>query len=193
MPAGFLLSWVFAHTDPLNFWLPSTVLLLLQAAASIGCLRLLRTMFGDRWGILPPLAVYLFSVISLPTFMWWAAGINGLPLQVALFWGLHAHVAYLRTGRLRHAFVAMAWTCFGLAFFEKTLYVFLAYGFVALAYFVEGWGVARVADLWRRYRAGVVTYSVTVLAYLALYSVTGLNFDPNTANDYPLGPIAANL
>jgi hypothetical protein len=193
MPAGFLLSWVFAHTDPLNFWLPSTFLLLLQAVASIGCLRLLRSMFGDRWGILPPLAVYLFSVISLPTFVWWAAGINGLPLQVALFWGLHAHVAYLRTRHLRHAFLAMAWTCFGLAFFEKTLYVFPVYGFVALAYFVEGWGVARVTDLWRRYRAGVVAYSVTVLAYLVLYSVTGLNFDPDKANDYPLGPIAANL
>jgi hypothetical protein len=193
MPGGFLLSWVFAHLDPLNFWLPATALLVLQAVASVGCLRLLRSMFGDRWGILPPLAVYLFSVISLPTFMWWAAGINGLPLQVALFWGVHAHVAYLRTGRLRHALAAMAWTCFGLFFFEKTLYVFLVYGFLALAYFVDGWGVARLADLWRRYRAGVLTYSVTVVAYLALYSVTGLNFDPNKANDYPLGPIAANL
>ncbi len=193
MPGGFLLSYLFAHLAPLSFWLPATTLLLLQVVASVGCLRLLLSMFGARMGILPPLAIYLFSVISLPSFLWWAAGINALPFQIALFYGLHAHVGYLRTRQLRHAAVAMAWTAFGLLFFEKTLYVFVAYGVVALGYFATGWGLQRVRSLWHLYRAGILLYSAVVVGYLAVYSRLALNFDPNTANQYPLGPIAWKL
>lgn len=193
MPAGFLLSWIFAHVATLEFWPVASTLLALQALASIGCLRLLRHLFGDRPGILPPLALYLFSVVSLPSFLWWAAGINALPFQVALFFGLHSHVSYLRTSRLRYAVAAMAWTAFGLLFFEKTLYVFFAYGIVALGYFATGWGAARVAFLWRCYRPGIVLYTAVVIGYLAAYGQLALNFDPNRANDYPLGPVASKL
>src|SRR3954453_3127863 len=193
MPGGFLLSWAFARTAPLSFWLPATTLLLLQAAASIGCFRLLRHMFGERMGILPPLALYLFSVISLPSFIWWAAGINALPFQIALFYGMHSHLTYLRTKRLRYALATLAWTTAGLLFFEKTLYVFIGYGVVALGYFANGWGLGRFKDLWSSYRAAVLLYSAYVLAYLAAYSQLALNFDPNTANESPLGPIAGKL
>ncbi|MGZ4437005.1 MAG: hypothetical protein ACXVWU_00120 [Nocardioides sp.] len=193
MPGGFLLSWVFAHVALLDFWLPATTLLVLQAAASIGCLRLLRHLFGDRPGILPPLALYLFSVVSLPSFVWWAAGIDALPFQVALFFGLHSHVTYLRTHQLRYAFATTAWTLFGLVFFEKTLFVYVAYAVVALGYFATGWGAARLRSLWTSYGAGIALHAAFVLAYLAAYRQLALNFDPNTANDYPLGPIAGKL
>ncbi len=193
MPGGFLLSWLYAHGATLQFWPVASTLLGLQALASVGCFRLLWHLFGNRPGILPPLAVYLFSVVSLPSFIWWAAGINALPFQVAFFFGLHSHVSYLRTHRLRFAVAAMAWTLFGLAFFEKTLYVFLAYALLALGYFATGWGPARLRSVWRSYRTGVVVYASVAIGYLVAYTRLALNFDPNTANDYPLGPIAAKL
>ena len=126
MPGGFLLTWLFAGYDPLGYWPYAATLLFLQAVASIGFLRLLVHLFGRTAAILPLLALYLFSVISMPAFIWWAAGINQLPMQIALFFGLTSHVTYLRTRRVRHVFATLAWTVFGLLFYEKTLLVFLA-------------------------------------------------------------------
>ena len=66
-------------------------------------------------------------MISLPAFIWWAAGINQLPFQIALFFGLHSHVTYLRTKQVRYVVATLAWTLFGLLFYEKTLLVYMMY------------------------------------------------------------------
>lgn len=190
MPGGFLLTWFFARYEPLDFWPYATTLLLLQAIASLGFLRLLLRMFGRTPAVLPLLAVYLFSVISLPAFIWWAAGINQLPMQIALFFGLASHIAYLRTRQLRHVFATLAWTAFGLLFFEKTLLVFFAYGFVALAYFTTGLLEVRLKQLWSSYRFGLLLHGALALGYVSVYAATSLTFDPNKANDTPVFPVA---
>lgn len=190
MPAGFLLTWLFASYEPFGWWPYATTLLLLQAVAAIGFFRLLTHLFGSRRAVLPLLAIYLFSVISLPAFIWWAAGINQLPLQIALFFGLHSHVSYLRTRRVRYVAATLAWTTFGLLFYEKTLLVFLAYGLVAVCYFAEGTVERRLAGLWAAYRTGIVLHAVLFLGYLVLYLTTSLTFDPNNANQTPVFPVA---
>jgi hypothetical protein len=190
MPGGFLLTWLFAKVDPLGFWPYATTLLVLQAVASIGFLRLLFHMFGRRLAVLPLLAIYLFSVTSLPAFIWWAAGINQLPLQIALFFGLHSHVSYLRTRRSRHLAATMAWTVFGLLFYEKTLLVFVAYGLVALAYFAQGTLEERLRHLWTTYRRGLLLHGLLALGYLALYLSTSLTFAVDNANQTPVFPVA---
>jgi hypothetical protein len=189
MPAGLLLTWLYAKLDPLAFWPYATTLLVLQAVASVGFLRLLLHLFGRRRAVLPLLVIYLFAVVSLPAFIWWAAGINQLPLQIALFYGLHAHVTYLRTRRLRYAVATLAWTAFGLLFYEKTLLVFLAYGVVAVCYFSKGTLENRVVQLWANYRAGLVLHGALVGAYTVMYLVTSINFDPNNANETPVFPV----
>lgn len=190
MPGGFLLTWLFARNDPLGFWPYAATLLLLQAVASLGFLRLLLHMFGRTPAILPLLAIYLFSVISLPAFIWWAAGINQLPLQVALFFGLASHLAYLRTRRVRHVFATLAWTAFGLVFYEKTLLVFLAYGIVAFGYYSSGVVEDRVKQLWRSYRPGLLLEGGLAVAYVVAYLAGSLNFNPNNANESPVFPVA---
>ena len=65
-------------------------------------------LFGLRPGILPPLALYLVLRDLAAGRDLVGGGVNQLPLQVALFLGLAAHVSYLRTGRLRHAVAADA-------------------------------------------------------------------------------------
>ena len=132
MPAGFLLGWFNNQIDPVLFALPASEMLAMQAMAGIACLMLLVHMFGPRWGILPPLAIFLFSPISLPAATWWAAGINQLPLLIVFFAGLHTHVSYLRTRRMRYAWWTMAWTAIGLLFTEKTLVMFEVYAIIAL-------------------------------------------------------------
>jgi hypothetical protein len=193
MPGGFLLSWVNQELAPLAFALPASELLVMQAVASFGCLAFLLTAFGSRPGILPPLAIYLFSVISLPAAVWWAAGVNQLPLHIAFFWGLYTHLSYLRTREVRYAVLTMLIVVSALLFYEKTLLLFMVFAIVAWAYFAEGDIVTRTRTIWRRYRVGVVTYAAVALAYGAVYAIWGLNFSLANANTRPLGPVFLGL
>lgn len=193
MPAGFLLTWVNAQLGPLDFFYPAVELWLFQAVAAVGGYRLLRHMFGERWGIIPPLVVMLFTSITLPGGTWWAAGINQLPVIITIVYGLHSHITYLRTRRLRHAFSTLGWILFGLAFSEKALVAYEVFGLVALAYFARGHLLERFAWLWRNYRAGMIVELAPIVVYLPYYLATSINFDSTTVTEQPLGDLGFNV
>ena len=193
MPGGMYLTWLTDVVAPFGFWVPATVLLAMQVLADAGIVVLLLRLFGPRPGILPPLALYLFCVISMPIAIWWAAGVNQLPMQVAWFWALACHVAYLQDGRVRHAVHAGLWLLAGLAFYEKTLLVVGGLALVTLCYFTSGTLAERVREVWRRYRAGTVLYAVLAGGYLAGYVVIGLNFSPARANNDTLPQVVSNM
>lgn len=193
MPGGMYATWLLSEISPYDFTLPGALLLVMQGVASIGAVLLLVRMFGLRPGILPPLALYLFSAISTPMAVWWAAAINQLPFQIVFFWALLAHLTYLRTRRARDAWIVVAWLLGGLLFYEKTILVLGAIGIVTLAYFTAGTLGGRIAWVWRRYRYGTVLYVVLGVSYLALYAAVGLNFSPAQAGSEELGGVATNM
>ncbi|QIG42647.1 hypothetical protein G5V58_07525 [Nocardioides anomalus] len=169
MPGGMYLSWFNQHVAPWQWWLPATELLLMQLVADLAMLRLLVVLHGRRPGILPPFALFLFSVLTLENAVWWAAGINALPFSIALLLALASHVQYLRSGRLRHVWAATVWVAVGLLFYEKTALVYLAVAIVSVTWFAEGYGWRRVASAVRGRRAGLAVYAATGAAYVALY------------------------
>ena len=193
MPGGFLA--VYALTKYAVYdWAPwAAVLLVLQALAGLGMLRLLRSLFGPRPLVLGLLAGYLAYVFTLSAGIWFAAGINQLPMQVALVFGLHAHVEYLRHRQLRSLLAALVWTVAGLVFYEKTLLLLGIYLVVGVGWFTTGSTPDRVKQLWSRYRAGVLGYGALGLGYLAVYVHYGLDFSPGNANTQPWSPIAYHL
>jgi len=175
MPAGFALAWVMTKWWVYD-WAPWAItLLLLQALASVGILRLLVSMFGRRPFVLVLLTAYLVWVFTLPAGLWWAAGVNQLPLQVALGFGLTAFLAHLRTRRARHLVVALAWVALGLLFYEKTVLVLGIYAVVALGWFTSGTTPQRLRGLWAQYRLAVVASAALGAAYLAVYARFGLD------------------
>ena len=89
---------------------------------------------------------------------------------------LHAHLAYLRTHSRLSLFATLAWTLFGLAFYEKTFLLFGLYALFALCWFSRGRLSERAVMLWRTYRLGVVAHGVVAGAYLAIYLKYGLSF-----------------
>jgi len=193
MPAGLYLSWLSDALSPYDYRFNALVLLALQAAADLGLLVLLVRMFGARPGILPPLALYLFTVFTVPLAVWWAAGINQFALHAALFWGLVALVTHLRTRGWGSLLAAAAAVVVGLAFYEKTILVLVAYGIVALAYFATGTFGERVGHLWSTYRPGVLLLGGLGAAYVGLYVRSGLNFSPRGAGGDPLGEVISNM
>src|SRR5215213_7550446 len=76
MPGGLYLSWLSNRITPYDYTINASMLLLLQALASVGLVVLLVRMFGVRPGILPPLALYLFCMTGTPVAIWWAAAVN---------------------------------------------------------------------------------------------------------------------
>ncbi|KQW53269.1 hypothetical protein ASC77_02975 [Nocardioides sp. Root1257] len=186
MPSAMYLSWFNQSVAPWSWALPATELLVLQAASSLGLLHLLRTMFGLRPGILPPLVVFLSSAISIEGTIWWAAAINLLPLQVALFFGLASHITYLRTRRFRHAVAANAWILAGITFNEKTALVYAVLGIVTLCYFAEGQAPSeRIRTALRGRVRGFGMYGATGAAYVVLYWLVGREFTGGETLGYP--------
>jgi hypothetical protein len=193
MPAGFALAWVLTKFW-VYVWAPwAVVLLVLQAVAAIGMFRLLVSMFGRRPLVLVLLAGYLAWVFTVPAGIWWAAGINQLPLQIALAFGLTAHLAYLRTRRVHHLVGALLWVAGGLLFYEKTLLVIGVYAIVTLAYFTAGTTPERLRELWDTYRPAVIGFGALGVVYLAVYVRFGLDFSPGDSSGEPWGQLAWNF
>ena len=97
-PLNFAVAWVLARVALYNWLLAGGVILLFVAAASFALLRVLRALFGNRLAILIPLGLYLFSPLALAGVGWWSLAIETLPLDLAIFMTLHAHIRYLRGG-----------------------------------------------------------------------------------------------
>jgi len=169
-PGAYAVAWVLARVALYNWAVASAVTLVLIAACSLAALRLLRALFGNRPAILIPLAIYLASPLAFPDYSWWISALESLPLQIAIFMSLTAHVHYVRTGRFRHALAAAAWLAFGLLFFEKALVIPLLLFAVTAGFLVDGRlrsaVGASVVRYWRAWllQAGLLAGYLTVLA-----------------------------
>lgn len=185
MPGGVLASWLVARSGPFDWGAAAAVVLVLQLLANLACWHVLVRLFGLRARCLPLLALYLFSPMTLPAFMWWSAAVNAVPVQLAFFLAVAAHVTYLRTGRLRHAVGAVLAICLGLAFFVKGVLVL-----APLVLLTLGWFTDRSTSWPRRVREAAVRYRWAWLLYgavVAAYSVVYLRLAPNpVATDAPI-------
>ena len=193
MPAAWLVIKALAAWAPYRWLVWAGVLVLMQAVASYGMLRLLRSMFGETRVVLALLAGYVFYIFTVPAGLWFAAGINQLPLQIALAFGLHAHLEYLRTHRTRALVVCLLWTVFGLAFYEKSMILFGLYALLALGWFTTGRLAERAGQLWRTYRPGVIAYGVVAVVYMAIYTEVGISFGSKQPDGTLLSGVAYRL
>lgn len=169
MPGGRVLAWVVAESGPIDWLVASGLILLLQAVAAVAAWWAFLTVFGDRWGSLVPLALYLTSAMALPVMMWWTAGVNQVPLQGAFFLALGCWVRYLRTPRIGWLALAGLAVAYGLFFYVKAILILPVLAFLALAYFARGGPVARVRSVVRDYWTAALAGLVLGGAYAAYY------------------------
>lgn len=173
MPLGFLLVLPVAHAGAFVWAAAATEIMLLQAASSLCCWIMVRTLFGNRPRILVSLTFYLFSAISMPSIMWWAASLNMLAVQPPLFLGIAAHVVYLRTGRKRFAVAAAACLVIALGFYLKALLLPVVLAIFTLTYFTSGPLVRRVFSSLRRWWLGWAMYGLIGIGFVAMYFSLG--------------------
>jgi hypothetical protein len=122
-PGVFAVTWILARVAFYNWAAASAVNLFFIGAASLAAWRLFRTLFGNRIEIVVPLILYVAAAIGFENYALWIVGIECVPLQLAVFAALNAHVQFIRTGRYRKAVAAAAWLAFGLIFDEKSVLI----------------------------------------------------------------------
>lgn len=169
MPAGRLIAWVVESSGTLTWPVAATSVLVLQATASLAAVWMLTTLFGVRWAILAPLALYLFSPMTVPAMMWWTAALNQVFLQTTFFLAVGAGVRYLRGRRMRWLAATLAIVLLGLTFYVKALLLGPVLAFLALAYFARGGPRARLRQVLRAYWPAVLGSAVALGGYVAYY------------------------
>ncbi|WP_308192362.1 hypothetical protein [Gordonia zhenghanii] len=129
MPGAFLVAGVSTVIAPVQWWLPAVTLVVLQAIASLAVWRMIR-IIAPRAGVgaLAAFAFYLFVPMTISAYVWWAAGLNTLPMQAALAYIVGTVVLLVRdevsgTRRTRLLVCAVIAFVVALAFFEKSLLI----------------------------------------------------------------------
>jgi hypothetical protein len=194
-PGGRAVIWLEARVGIYNWDVASAVTLLMLALAGLALLRLLRTLFGNRPAILVPFGVYLVTPLVVPVLTWWSATLAWLPLHMAMFMALNAHVHYIRTGRLRHAAAAACWLAAGVLFLDKGALSPLLLLALTSAFLLPGsWTASLVAAL-RGYWRGWLLYVAVISAYLvvAVLQINGSSFTPRPMAAAPALSFASSL
>ena len=169
IPAVRLLASLVVGSGELNWPLAATIVLILQALANVAALTMLTSLFGPRWALLAPFALYLSSAVTMPAFMWWVAAVSQLPFQAAFFLAVTAWVAYLRTHRWRWLAVTILVLIISLFCYTKSVLIGPVLAYVAIAYFAEGDLRRRVVTCLRRYWAAAVLGGAVTAAYVVYY------------------------
>jgi hypothetical protein len=171
-PGDNIIFWLVVRLSPYNWGLAAGITVVMLAAAGVAALRLLRTLFGDRPAILVPLTVYLLTPVTMPDIRWWSSGLASLPLQIATFMVLNAHVHYVRTRRWWHAASAAIWLVFALAFSAKGLVLPVLLLGVTSAFLMAGpWALSVWRSLVTFWRAWAMQ-AIVVAVYLVVFFVS---------------------
>jgi hypothetical protein len=179
-PAGRAVVWLEARGGLYNWDLASAVTLGLLALAGLALLRLLRRLFGNRPAILAPYALYLVTPLVVPAEAWWSSTLAVVPLQIATFMAMDAHLCYLRTGRFRHAAAAAWWMVAAVLFADKGALIPLLLLALTSAFLLPGGRPASLVAAVRGFWRGWLLYTAVIAAYLALAIVrlSGSGFTP---------------
>ncbi len=168
-PGQYVVIWLVSHLVDVAFWPAAVCILVLQLAASVLTYRVVRELVGDVPVLLVPLAVYLFTPLSLAWATWWAAALQTLSLQVAMLGVLLCVVRLHRTGERRWAVWSVVAHVLGLLFWEKAALILptaLALSVLVLAP-PTSWRT-RLGVLRQRWRFWGV-HGAVLAAYVAVY------------------------
>ena len=169
MPGAFVLVRVLNAAAYFDYTPVAIVDIALQAGLGYLVFVLLRELFGPRRAILVPLAVFLFSPITLPAFLWWAAALNQLPGQMAMAGALILHVRYLRSGRTLTGIGGAVVVLAGFMFSEKLLIFVPVVPAMTVLYFTAGPPAQRLRLLVTRHWRVWLAYLVVVVPYAIFY------------------------
>ena len=189
MPGQFLLTWVITEADPLEYGWAALLLTLFAVASLVAWAAALREMFGERVQLLFPLSLLVLSPILLMPTVWWASGIQVLPLQLSMGLSVLFLARYLLRGRRRRD---MAWLmvsyALGLFFWEKALLIVIPLAMVGWV-LASGSARERLVGLARAFALPAAVSLVYAVVYFSTrrsgaLEVPRTEFSPRSLGDW---------
>jgi hypothetical protein len=180
LPGGYVIGWLLVKISVYNWTLSVAAELAAIAVASLAAWRLCRTLLGNRPAILIPLALYVLSSLTFEAASWWISAVETIPLQIAIFTSLDAHIRYVRTRRFRHAVIAAAWLAFGLCCYEKAAVIPLLLFAVTAGFLVSRRSLLvairdTVVRFWRAWAIYLAVLGCYLAVFFARLSGSGVN------------------
>ncbi|HKE69139.1 MAG TPA: hypothetical protein VKB55_07790 [Nocardioidaceae bacterium] len=175
-PGQFTLVWLVLQLFGYSYAAAATTMVVLQLAASLALLWVLRRLFGNSSLLLIPFAAYLFTPLGLAPGTWWAASLQALPLQIFMLIAIGAASVAIDRGSWR--WTVTSWIAFaaGLMFWEKALLILPAVVGVVVLVMLRG---QKVRARWSRLRAAWglwAGYVAIAVGYVGWYAAT-ISFD----------------
>ncbi|MFZ4717969.1 MAG: hypothetical protein ACOYMR_01005 [Ilumatobacteraceae bacterium] len=168
MPGQFALVWLLQHVAPMSFTLVAVCLAVLSSVSAWLMWLLLRDLVGERWLVVASLVVFAFAPLAVSAYLWYAAALQAVPLQIAALGMLRWHVRYVRTRRQTDAAVAVAFFVAGVLMWEKALVLFPLVLLFSLLWLGDRRGLrAAVRSVWRD-RWQYLAYGIVAAAEVAL-------------------------
>ncbi|MCG7456418.1 hypothetical protein [Corynebacterium sp. c24Ua_83] len=164
MPASALVQVLAHRIAPLNWWLPTTVLMLLSALAAALWAKVCVQLTGRSLATLGLYTALIFSPFLMDAAGWWSAGINALAWQIGMAGFMVCLLSSPKAPKalLRYSVFATGFLLIALLFTEKALTIVPAA--LALAVLV---GMAR-RDIARFFSAPGALFVVWSLLFLTL-------------------------
>ncbi|MCX6471688.1 MAG: hypothetical protein NTW76_20580 [Corynebacteriales bacterium] len=208
MPAAMAVIDVVTAVAPLSWPVAAATLLVGQLVASASVARMIVVIAGRRPAALVAFAFYLLTPMVVPSFAWWASGLNNLPLQAAMAWvvadaalltrdraggaprGPRSQIIESRTIVIRSTVVFAV----GLAFFEKSeLILPVAFAVALLGVRLSQLGrdpgepTRALPVVWRRARGLWIALSAVAAVWAVVFVVVARP----TAGDHSIRQTAA--
>lgn len=118
IPGFTFVDYLLSLIVPYQWWVIEIIEVTLFALSLLLLYRLLNSSFGSTWVSVPLVALAGASFSLVPSLTWWSTGLEYLVAIPATLLAITSHVAYLRTGRLRHAVFGARSLAVGLAFYD---------------------------------------------------------------------------
>lgn len=192
MPGGRMIAWLVAQSGLVNWPMAASITLALQAAATAALIWMLIVLFGRRWAIFVPLSLFITTSLAVPSFIWWAAALDLVPIQATSCLAVGAWVAYLRSGSWRWLAITTISVVAGLFFWVKALLILPVLAFLAIAWFGRGTGWRRLWNTARDYWQSIVVLGGVSAIYLTFY-VTRASQEVDTQGSTSLGALAETM
>lgn len=165
----YAVIWLVSHVIDISFGPAALTIVLLQLWASVLLFWVLRELCGNKPLILLPLAVYLFTPLSLAWATWWSAAMQTLPLQIAMLSVIYCIARLYRTGERRWAWWSIVAHLMGLLFWEKAALILPVAIAVVVLIVAPSMNLRNPVTALRAHWRTWIVHAVVLGGYVALY------------------------
>lgn len=121
---GYRLAYLaIDRLAPMDFDLALAFLILCQAASAVLLQRIFRLVFGAAWWTYALAFAWAISIVYLPAFLFFAAGILSITTITATMASFHGYLCWRASGRRGWLYWSLAAMAIGLAFYTRALLI----------------------------------------------------------------------